>query len=152
MAGGPQIDEMLQRLSIKSSFVDGLRVTDEAMVEVVEMVLAGSVNKTGGKPDQSRGAPWRWGLSGKDGGLIRARKLRRREATSGQAASSACSISASWASPSGSTPRVLHALTGSGLIPVIAPIGYGAGRLHLQHQRRHGGRRHRGARWERPGC
>ena len=43
--GGPQINTMLQRLAIKSSFIDGLRVTDAAMVEVVEMVLAGTVNK-----------------------------------------------------------------------------------------------------------
>src|ERR1700709_2302199 len=45
--GGPQINSMLKRLAIQSTFVDGLRVTDQAMVEVVEMVLAGTVNKQG---------------------------------------------------------------------------------------------------------
>src|SRR6185437_2833811 len=78
--GGPQIGQMLERLKIKSSFIDGLRVTDRATVEVVEMVLAGSINKeivsainrTGGLAI---------GLSGKDAGLIRARKLDRKRAS-----------------------------------------------------------------------
>ena len=74
--GGPQIAAMLKRLQIESSFVDGLRVTDEATVEVVEMVLAGSINKeivtainkAGGKAV---------GISGKDANLIRASRLKR---------------------------------------------------------------------------
>src|SRR3546814_776275 len=74
--GGPQIGRMLERLRIKSEFVDGLRVTDTETVEIVEMVLAGSINKqlvasinrAGGKAV---------GLSGKDANLIQARKLTR---------------------------------------------------------------------------
>ena len=56
--GGPQINAMLKRLAIQSTFVDGLRVTDAAMVEVVEMVLAGTVNKHVAEPDHSTPAPW----------------------------------------------------------------------------------------------
>src|SRR5438477_9097357 len=74
--GGPQIGEMLTRLGIKSEFAGGLRITDKATVEIVEMVLAGSINKqivgyingAGGKAV---------GLCGKDGNMVRARKLRR---------------------------------------------------------------------------
>ncbi|OYV38382.1 MAG: acetylglutamate kinase, partial [Rhodospirillales bacterium 20-64-7] len=69
--GGPQINAMLERLAIKSSFIDGLRVTDAAMVEVVEMVLAGTVNKQVAGLINRAGA-LAVGLSGKDGGLIRA--------------------------------------------------------------------------------
>lgn len=124
--GGPQIDQMLKRLQIKSSFVDGLRVTDEAMVEVVEMVLAGSVNKQVAGLINRAGA-MAVGLSGKDGGLIRARKLRR----SAQAQASDSNIERALdlgfvGEPERIDARVLHALTGSGLIPVIAPIGFGA--------------------------
>ena len=75
--GGPQINAMLKRLAIQSTFIDGLRVTDDAaMVEVVEMVLAGTVNKqvVTGLINRGRGA-WRSASRGKDGGLIRARKL-----------------------------------------------------------------------------
>src|SRR6267154_2503431 len=74
--GGPQIGQMLQRLGIKSSFVDGLRVTDGETMEVVEMVLAGTVNKQLVGAINSAGG-CAVGLSGKDGGLIRARKVRR---------------------------------------------------------------------------
>ncbi len=122
--GGPQIDEMLKRLSIKSSFIDGLRVTDEAMVEVVEMVLAGSVNKQVASLINRAGA-MAVGLSGKDGGLIRARKLRRTEATSDSRIERVLDLGFV-GEPERIDARVLHALTGSGLIPVIAPIGYGA--------------------------
>jgi acetylglutamate kinase len=74
--GGPQINAMLERLEIKSHFVDGLRVTDAAMVEVVEMVLSGTVNKQVAGLINRAGA-LAVGISGKDGGLIRARKLQR---------------------------------------------------------------------------
>ncbi len=122
--GGPQIDEMLKRLSIKSSFIDGLRVTDEAMVEVVEMVLAGSVNKQVASLINRAGA-MAVGLSGKDGGLIRARKLRRTTQTSDSRIERVLDLGFV-GEPERIDARVLHALTGSGLIPVIAPIGYGA--------------------------
>src|SRR5688500_5926361 len=74
--GGPQIGQMLDRLKIQSSFVDGLRVTDQATVEIVEMVLAGSINKqVVTAVNQAGGVAI--GLSGKDGRLIEARKVRR---------------------------------------------------------------------------
>src|SRR6266446_4768969 len=74
--GGPQIGEMLQRLKIKSDFIDGLRVTDQATVEIVEMVLSGSINKQIVSAINRVGGT-AIGLSGKDGDLIRARKLAR---------------------------------------------------------------------------
>src|SRR3954464_12843453 len=75
--GGPQINAMLNRLAIQSTFIDGLRVTDAAMVEVVEMVLAGTVNKYVAGLITNAGA-LAVGICGKDGSMIRARKLQRR--------------------------------------------------------------------------
>ena len=74
--GGPQIGEMLEKMKIRSSFVDGLRVTDSETVEVVEMVLAGTINMQVTPPNNSAGGV-AVGLSGKDGNLIQASKLRR---------------------------------------------------------------------------
>src|SRR5260370_3150565 len=74
--GGPQITNMLQRLGIKSSFVNGLRVTDQATLEVVEMVLCGTINKQLAAEINAAGGR-AVGISGKDGGLILARKLTR---------------------------------------------------------------------------
>ena len=74
--GGPQIKAMLDRLKIKSEFVEGLRVTDAATVEIVEMVLAGSINKQIVSAIQAAGGQ-AVGLSGKDGHLIEAAKLTR---------------------------------------------------------------------------
>ena len=110
---------------MKSNFIDGLRVTDTATVEVVEMVLAGTVNKHVADLITRAGA-LAVGISGKDGGMIRARKLRRMKTGADGVANHARSISASSASPSTSTSRVIHALTGAGLIPVIAPVGVDA--------------------------
>src|SRR5258708_6637153 len=74
--GGPQIGQMLERLKIKSEFIDGLRVTDRETVEIVEMVLSGAINKQiAAAINQAGGLAIR--LSGKDGRLIQARKLRR---------------------------------------------------------------------------
>ena len=72
--GGPQIGEMLTKLKIESNFVDGLRVTDEATISIVEMVLAGGINKALVAAIASAGGR-AVGVSGKDGGLITARKL-----------------------------------------------------------------------------
>ena len=72
--GGPQIAALLKRLDIKSEFVNGLRVTDAATVEVVEMVLAGSINKQIVSSINGLGGR-ACGISGKDGGLMIARKL-----------------------------------------------------------------------------
>src|SRR5438067_5467810 len=74
--GGPQIQAMLSRLSIKSEFAAGLRITDAATVEIVEMVLAGSINKQiVGFINEAGGLAI--GLSGKDGNMVLARKARR---------------------------------------------------------------------------
>ena len=106
--GGPQINAMLKRLAIPSTFVEGLRVTDEATVGVVEMVLAGSVNKYVAGLINRAGA-LAVGICGKDGGLIRARKVNGDLGFVGE--------------PERVDVRVLHALTGAGLIPVVAPVG-----------------------------
>src|SRR5215469_5905082 len=74
--GGPQIANMLQRLGIETSIIDGLRVTDRETMEVVEMVLAGTINKQLVSAINAEGG-CAIGLSGKDGRLIEARKLAR---------------------------------------------------------------------------
>jgi len=111
--GGPQIGKLLQRLAIKSSFVNGLRVTDRETMEVVEMVLAGTVNKQLVAAINAAGG-FAIGLSGKDGGLILARKLTRNGDLGfvGE--------------PERIDVRVLSALRQSEIIPVIAPVGVGA--------------------------
>ena len=121
--GGPQINAMLARLAIKSNFIDGLRVTDAAMVEVVEMVLAGSVNKQVAGLINRAGA-LAVGLSGKDGGLIRARKLHRTKKDPDSHIESVLDLGFV-GEPVFIDTRVIHALTGAGLIPVIAPVGTG---------------------------
>ena len=121
--GGPQINAMLKRLAIQSTFVDGLRVTDEAMVEVVEMVLAGTVNKHVAGLINRAGA-LAVGICGKDGGLIRARKLRRTKTDPGSRIEQVLDLGFV-GEPEHVDVRVIHALTGAGLIPVIAPVGVG---------------------------
>ena len=122
--GGPQINEMLKRLAITSTFVDGLRVTDGAMVEVVEMVLAGTVNKQVAGLINRAGA-LAVGICGKDGGLIRARKLQRSVRDPGSRIERVLDLGFV-GEPEHVDVRVIHALTGAGLIPVIAPVGVGA--------------------------
>ena len=119
--GGPQINAMMQRLAIQSSFVDGLRVTDAAMVEVVEMVLAGTVNKHVAGLINRAGA-LAVGICGKDGGLIRARKLQRTVQDPDSHIERALDLGFV-GEPEHVDVRVIHALTGAGLIPVIAPVG-----------------------------
>lgn len=122
--GGPQINAMLKRLAIQSTFIDGLRVTDAAMVEVVEMVLAGTVNKQVAGLINRAGA-LAVGICGKDGGLIRARKLRR-TVIDGESHIERALDLGFVGEPEHVDVRVIHALTGAGLIPVIAPVGVGA--------------------------
>lgn len=122
--GGPQINAMLKRLAIQSTFVDGLRVTDAAMVEVVEMVLAGTVNKQVAGLINQAGA-MAVGICGKDGGLIRARKLLRKRRDPGSHIEEVLDLGFV-GEPEAVDPRVIHALTGAGLIPVIAPVGVGS--------------------------
>src|SRR5580692_6264101 len=121
--GGPQINAMLERLAIKSEFVAGLRITDAAMVEVVEMVLSGTVNKQVTALINNAGA-LAVGISGKDGGLIRARKLQRSMAGPNGQIEQEIDLGLV-GEPEHIDVRVIHALTGSGLIPVVAPVGMG---------------------------
>jgi len=121
--GGPQINAMLKRLAIQSTFIDGLRVTDAAMVEVVEMVLAGTVNKYVAGLINRAGA-LAVGICGKDGGLIRARKLTRTKSDPGSNIEKVLDLGFV-GEPSDVDVRVIHALTGAGLIPVIAPVAAG---------------------------
>jgi acetylglutamate kinase len=111
--GGPQIGEMLRRLGIESRFVDGLRVTDRATMEVVEMVLAGTINKSL-VAEINRAGGCAIGLCGKDGGLIRAKKLLRNGVDLGFVGE-----------PDTIDGRVLSTFKASDIIPVIAPIGVG---------------------------
>ena len=121
--GGPQIGEMLNKLQIESSFIDGLRVTDEATVSVVEMVLAGGINKA--LVAAIAGAGGRAvGVSGKDGGLITARKLMAVAKASDSAIQQAVDLGFV-GEPSHVDVTVLNALMQHHLIPVVAPVGGG---------------------------
>jgi len=113
--GGPQIAKMLERLSIKSSFVDGLRVTDEAAIEVVEMVLSGTINKGIVSTINAAGGT-AVGLSGKDGKLLEARRM-----TPPGSAGDLGFVG----EPTQVNIGVLQSLTESNIIPVVAPIGVG---------------------------
>ena len=75
--GGPQIGQMLERMAIKSEFVDGVRVTDKTTVEIVEMVLAGSINKSIAAAINKSGGK-AVGISGKDANLLTVKKLMRK--------------------------------------------------------------------------
>jgi acetylglutamate kinase len=121
--GGPQIGQMLERLKIKSSFVDGLRVTDAATVEIVEMVLSGSINKEIVAAINAAGGR-AIGLSGKDGGLIRARKLTRTKRDPGSNIEKVLDLGFV-GEPERIDPAILASVAGADLIPVIAPIGLG---------------------------
>ena len=115
--GGPQIGDMLKKLQIESNFVNGLRVTDEATISVVEMVLCGAVNKALVGAIIAAGGN-AVGLSGKDGGLIRASKLASGTAQEGGDLGFV-------GTPESVDPSVLYALLDAGMIPVIAPVGLG---------------------------
>ena len=113
--GGPQIDRMLEELAIPSTFVRGLRVTDARTMRVVEMVLAGEINGEIVARIQSVGGR-AVGLSGKDGGLLRA---RRKTSTDGSDLGQVGEVEAVDAG-------VIEALHERGFIPVIAPVAAGA--------------------------
>lgn len=119
--GGPQIGQMLDRLKIKSSFIDGLRVTDKETVEVVEMVLAGSINKQIVSAINRQGGK-AVGLSGKDGQLLIARKLRRTQRDPDSAIEQVLDLGFV-GEPHQVNPQIIHGLTQADIIPVIAPIG-----------------------------
>jgi acetylglutamate kinase len=121
--GGPQIGELLKRLSIESSFVDGMRVTDKQTMDVVEMVLVGKVNKeivslinrNGGRAV---------GLSGKDGRLITARKMKYVKRKGADQPPEIIDIGMV-GEVTGVDTHILSVLVESNFIPVIAPVGAG---------------------------
>jgi len=119
--GGPQIGEMLKKLQIESNFIDGLRVTDEATISVVEMVLAGGINKALVAAIAKAGGR-AVGISGKDGGLITARKLMATAKTEGSAIEEAIDLGFV-GEPAHVDTSVLEALNTADLIPVVAPVG-----------------------------
>jgi len=121
--GGPQIGQMLERLKIKSSFVDGLRVTDAATVEIVEMVLSGSINKEIVTAINKAGGH-AVGLSGKDADLIRARKLERSRRDPDSNIEKVLDLGFV-GEPTRIDAGVLELFRNSDIIPVIAPIGVG---------------------------
>ncbi|MGB8841486.1 MAG: acetylglutamate kinase [Aliidongia sp.] len=122
--GGPQIGQMLARLAIQSSFIDGLRVTDKATVEIVEMVLSGSINKEiVGLINAAGGLAI--GLSGKDGGLITARKLTRTMRDPDSRIEQVLDLGFV-GEPVAINAKILKLLETANIIPVVAPIGVGA--------------------------
>jgi acetylglutamate kinase len=122
--GGPQIAQMLDKLGIKSSFVDGLRVTDEKTVEIVEMVLAGSINKQiVGHICRAGGVAI--GISGKDGDLMRVRRLTRTKRDPDSNIEKVVDLGFV-GDPEHVNARLLETLARSDFIPVIAPVGVGA--------------------------
>ncbi len=122
--GGPQINAMLARLGVKSTFVQGLRVTDQQMVEVVEMVLCGTVNKQVAESITRAGA-LAVGISGKDGGLITARKATRTIKDPGSNIEQVLDLGLV-GEPESVDTRVLELLMSADIVPVIAPVGVGA--------------------------
>lgn len=122
--GGPQIAEMLKRLNIESSFVDGLRVTDAATVDVVEMVLAGRINKHIVTTINAAGGT-AVGLSGKDGSLIEAQRLSRTTRDPDSNIEKVVDLGFV-GQPTRINVGVLRSFEQSHIIPVIAPVGVGA--------------------------
>ncbi len=121
--GGPQIGAMLNRLKINSSFVDGLRVTDKETVDIVEMVLSGSINKQIVSAINNQGGK-AVGLSGKDANLISARKLRRTQRDTDSNIEKILDLGFV-GEPYQVNPQILETFEKSDIIPVIAPIGVG---------------------------
>ncbi|MGF7155879.1 acetylglutamate kinase [Novosphingobium gossypii] len=121
--GGPQIGAMLKKVGVESQFVDGLRVTDKATAEVAEMVLSGAINKeivgwiakAGGKA---------MGVSGKDGGMVTARKVQRTRKDPDSLIEQVVDLGFV-GEPETIDTRVIETISGAGMIPVIAPIAAG---------------------------
>ena len=122
--GGPQIGDMLKRLGIKSEFAAGLRITDKATIEIVEMVLAGSINKqivgyinaAGGKAV---------GLTGKDGNMVQARKVTRTVVDPDSNIEKVVDLGFV-GEPDKVDITVLDQILGRELIPVLAPVATSA--------------------------
>ncbi|MEH6791774.1 acetylglutamate kinase [Parasphingorhabdus sp.] len=121
--GGPQIGAMLERVGVESKFVDGLRVTTKETAEIAEMVLSGAINKelvswierAGGRAI---------GISGKDGGFVKAAKLRRTERDPDSNIERIIDLGYV-GEPKTVNRSVVDMISSAGMIPVIAPIGVG---------------------------
>ena len=121
--GGPQIGAMLKKLGVESRFVDGLRVTDKATADVAEMVLSGAINKelvrwiagAGGKAV---------GISGKDGGLVTARKVSRTTRDPDSHIEKVVDLGFV-GEPARIDTTLIETICAAGMIPVIAPIAVG---------------------------
>lgn len=122
--GGPQISKMLEKLKINNSFIDGLRVTDQETVDIVEMVLCGSINKQIVTEINEAGG-MAIGLSGKDGNLISATKLRRTKSDPDSNIEQILDLGFV-GEPEDINPESLMVFEESDIIPVIAPIGRGS--------------------------
>jgi len=118
--GGPQINSFLEKLDIESKFIDGIRITDERTMEIVQMVLGGLVNKEIVTQLCSAGGR-AIGITGKDGNLIKAKKLRLQSNDSGK---DHVDVGLVGEIESVDTD-ILRNLTENNIIPVIAPIGVG---------------------------
>jgi len=121
--GGPQIGAMLEKLQIKSEFIDGLRVTDEATIDVVEMVLAGSINKEI-VANISAADGYAVGICGKDSGLVRAERLKRTRKDPDSNIEKVLDLGFV-GEPKTVNPHVLEAFDNGDITPVIAPIAVG---------------------------
>jgi acetylglutamate kinase len=118
--GGPQIGDMLKRLGIKSEFAAGLRITDAATIEIVEMVLAGSINKQiVGYINEAGGKAV--GLCGKDGNMVLARKIGRSVVDPDSAIEKIVDLGFV-GEPDKVDTTVLTQILGRELIPVLAPV------------------------------
>ncbi|MFA5989804.1 MAG: acetylglutamate kinase [Sphingomonas sp.] len=121
--GGPQIGAMLKKLGVETRFVDGLRVTDAQTAQVAEMVLSGAINKeivawigaAGGRAI---------GISGKDAGFVRARKLSRTTRDPDSNIERAIDLGFV-GEPDSIDRQIIDTISASGMIPVVAPIGIG---------------------------
>lgn len=122
--GGPQIGKMLERLKIHSEFVDGLRITDKAAVEIVEMVLAGTINKEIVTCINQCGGV-AVGISGKDGRLIEATKLKRTTRDPDSNIEKVLDLGFV-GEPTKINASLLLDMANANMIPVVAPIGIGA--------------------------
>jgi len=120
--GGPQINLVLEKMGIGSRFVKGMRLTDEPTMDVVEMVLGGKVNKAIVTQINQEGGK-AVGLSGKDGGLVRARKMKivyQEENKPPEIIDPGLVGEVTHVNP-----EIIHTLTRRGFIPIIAPVGAG---------------------------
>jgi acetylglutamate kinase len=121
--GGPQINKMLDKLAVKAEFRDGLRVTDHETMEVVEMVLAGSINKSIVASIQQAGGR-AVGISGKDGSLMIAERYTKVKKNAESGKMEVIDFG-QVGEPSRINTEILHTIMKSDAIPVVAPIGVG---------------------------